>query len=71
MKVMVRNTPKGLEVYVPKKDLEELVVETETPDIWGGWVKLANGWKLQMPAYDEPPSLPATIEAKKLAEVED
>ncbi len=71
MKVMVRNTPKGLEVYVPKKDLEELVVEQEHEDIWGGWVKLANGWRLQMPAYDEPPKLPATIEAKKLAEVED
>ncbi|WP_108260848.1 putative nitrogen fixation protein NifT [Mangrovicoccus ximenensis] len=71
MKVMVRNTPKGLEVYVPKKDLEELVVEREHDAIWGGWVKLANGWRLQMPAYDAPPSLPATIEARKLAEAED
>lgn len=70
MKVMVRHTPKGLEVYVPKKDLEELVVEMETPEIWGGWVRLANGWVLQMPAYDQPPALPATIEAKKLADVE-
>ena len=26
MKIMVRETPKGMEVYVPKKDLEELVV---------------------------------------------
>lgn len=63
MKVMIRNTAKGLEAYVPKKDLEELIVETETPAIWGGWARLANGWVLDMPALDPAPKLPVTVEA--------
>ena len=71
MKVMIRDTPKGLEVYVPKKDLEEIVVEKEKLTIWGGWVKLANGWVLDLPAFDEPPKLPITVEAKRLAHAED
>ncbi|MGB0661721.1 MAG: putative nitrogen fixation protein NifT [Mangrovicoccus sp.] len=68
---MIRDTEKGLEVYVPKKDLEEMVVETEKPEIWGGWVKLSNGWVLELPAFDEPPSLPITIDARKRPETED
>lgn len=63
MKVMIRETPKGLEAYVPKKDLEELIVETEVPGIWGGWARLANGWVLDMPALDPAPKMPCTVEA--------
>lgn len=71
MKVMIRDTEKGLEVYVPKKDLEELVVDRELDAIWGGWVELANGWRLQLPTFEEAPKLPITVEARKLATVED
>ena len=67
MKVMVRNTPKGLEAYVPKKDLEEMIVASEKPDLWGGWAKLSNGWVFEMPAFDEPPSLPVTVDARRIA----
>jgi nitrogen fixation protein NifT len=67
MKVTVRATNAGFEVYVPKKDLEERVVATETPCLWGGWARLANGWVLAMPALDPPPRLPTTVEAKRLA----
>jgi nitrogen fixation protein NifT len=67
MKIMVRETPKGMEVYVPKKDLEELIVESENPDIWGGWARLSNGWTFAMPAFDEPPKLPITVEARRLS----
>jgi len=67
MKVTVRATHAGFEVYVPKKDLEERVVATETPSLWGGWARLANGWVLGMPALNPPPRLPATVEAKRLA----
>ncbi len=70
MKIMVRNTPKGTEVYVPKKDLEEMVVETESPELWGGWAKLSNGWVLQMPEFSEPPQLPITVDARRLADAE-
>ena len=67
MKVMIRNTPKGLEAYVPKKDLEEMIVATEKPGLWGGWAKLANDWVFAMPDFDEAPSLPITVEARRLS----
>lgn len=67
MKVTVRATTAGFEVYVPKKDLEEAVVASETPGLWGGWARLANGWVLALPALDPPPRLPITVEARRLA----
>jgi len=51
-----------------KKDLEEPVVAQERPELWGGWIKLANGWQLQMPEMAPGTSLPITVEARKLAE---
>lgn len=68
MKVMIRRDSEGvLSAYVPKKDLEEPIVEVETPEMWGGSVTLANGWKLQLPEMAEGTSLPITVEAKKIA----
>jgi len=71
MKVMIRETPKGIEAYVPKKDLEAMVVEQERPGLWGGWAKLSNGWVFAMPEFDSPPALPITVEARKIAGEED
>ncbi|PWB83299.1 MAG: putative nitrogen fixation protein NifT [Methylocystaceae bacterium] len=69
MKVMIRRNSEGvLSVYVPKKDLEEPVVEVENPQLWGGAVTLANGWKLQLPDLAAETALPITVEAKKLSE---
>jgi nitrogen fixation protein NifT len=71
MKVMVRATDAGFEVYVAKKDLEERIVERERPELWGGWARLANGWVLALPALDPPPKLPVTVEARRLTAVEE
>ncbi len=68
MKVMVRQSGKVLSIYVPKKDLEEVVVETELETLWGGWIKLKNGWVLELPAMDQPPRLPITVNARKRGE---
>ncbi len=68
MKVMIRHTPKGYSVYVPKKDLEEPIVEAENPALWGGWVQLRNGWRLELPDLAADTRLPITVEAKKLAD---
>ncbi len=67
MKVTIRSGTGGFEVYVPKKDLEERVVETEKPELWGGWARLANGWVLALPDMAEPPRLPITVEARRLS----
>lgn len=71
MKVMIRRNENGqLSAYVPKKDLEEPVVEQEKPDLWGGTIKLANGWQLALPEMAADTRLPITVEAKRLSEGE-
>ena len=71
MKVIIRETPKGLEAYVPKKDLEEMLVEQETPTLWGGWARLSNGWVFDMPSFDEATRLPITVDARRIATAEE
>lgn len=65
MKVMIRKSNDILSAYVPKKDLEETIVEVELESLWGGWVKLKNGWVLDLPAMDPAPRLPITVNARK------
>jgi len=68
---MIRRNEKGeLSVYVPKKDLEEPIVNQENPDLWGGLVTLANGWQLALPEMAADTRLPITVEARRLAETE-
>ncbi|MEI2384401.1 putative nitrogen fixation protein NifT [Breoghania sp. JC706] len=69
MKIMIRRSPEvGLSVYVPKKDLEEPVVEMERETLWGGWIRIANGWVLELPEMAEDTRLPITVEARKRPE---
>lgn len=70
MKVMIRRAEGALSAYVPKKDLEEPVVECERETLWGGWIRLANGWVLELPDLAEDTRLPITAEARKRSEVE-
>ncbi|WP_409190664.1 putative nitrogen fixation protein NifT [Bradyrhizobium sp. RDM4] len=66
MIVMIRRSPEtGLSIYVPKKDLEEPIVDWEHETLWGGWIKIANGWVLDLPAMASDTTLPITINAKK------
>jgi nitrogen fixation protein NifT len=71
MKIMVRRSPEtGLCIYVPKKDLEEPIVESEFETLWGGWIKIANGWVLELPDLAADTRLPITVEARKRNEEE-
>jgi nitrogen fixation protein NifT len=71
VKVMIRRNQAGvLSAYIAKKDLEEPIVEMENPGIWGGLVKLANGWRLMLPVMDASTVLPITVEARRLGEME-
>lgn len=66
MKVMIRRSPEsGLSIYVPKKDLEEPIVESEHEHLWGGWIRIANGWVLDLPQMADDTRLPITINVKK------
>jgi nitrogen fixation protein NifT len=69
MKVMIRRSPEtGLSIYVPKKDLEEPIVESEHEKLFGGWIRIANGWVLDLPDMPEGTQLPLTINARKRGE---
>ena len=69
MKIMIRKDAAGaLSAYVPKKDLEEPIVSMDKPEMWGGIVTLANGWRLQLPEMATDTRLPITVEARKLGE---
>jgi nitrogen fixation protein NifT len=65
MKIMIRRSETGLSIYVPKKDLEEPIVETERESLWGGWIRIANGWTLDLPEMAADTRLPITINARK------
>jgi nitrogen fixation protein NifT len=68
MKVMIRKTSTGrLSAYVPKKDLEEFIVEQERAGMWGGTVTLSNGWVLALPEMAADTTLPITVEARRLS----
>lgn len=66
MKVTIRRQGDGYSIYVAKKDLEEPVVSQEKPELWGGWIIAANGWKLALPDMPADTRMPITVEAKKL-----
>ena len=69
MKVMIRKESTGaLTAYIAKKDLEEPIISMEKPEMWGGVVTLANGWKFALPEMATDTRLPLTVEARKLGE---
>jgi nitrogen fixation protein NifT len=68
MKVMIRRTNAGLSAYAPKKDIEEPIVASEKESLWGGWVRLKNGWVLALPDMPVETRLPITVEAKRLGQ---
>jgi len=68
MKVMIRQSAKGLSAYVAKKDLEEPIVSQERDDLWGGAVTLKNGWILDLPDMPSETRLPVTVNARRRGE---
>ncbi len=70
MKVMIRRAAGALSLYVPKKDLEEPIVAQQNEDLWGGWIRLKNGWVLDLPAMPSSTTLPITVTAKRRGEEE-
>ncbi len=67
MKVTLARRGDVYSLYVAKKDLEQPVVASERPELWGGWVELANGWRFAMPEMDPDTRLPLTIDARRIS----
>jgi len=70
MKVMIRRSDNGLCAYAPKKDLEQAIVASERQELWGGWIRLKNGWRLMLPSLPADTRLPVTVEAKRIDEAD-
>jgi nitrogen fixation protein NifT len=70
MKVMIRKSAKGLSAYIPKKDLEEPIVEMEKEALWGGSIRMKNGWVLILPEMPADTKLPITVNARKIGDEE-
>lgn len=70
MKITIARRGDAYSVYVAKKDLEQPVVAQQRDGLWGGWIELANGWRLELPELALDTRLPITVEARKLATAE-
>ena len=66
MKVMISKKGEGYSLYIPKKDLEAKVTQTDPNHVFGGEWELENGLRLLIDPLEEMPKLPATFRAKKL-----
>lgn len=66
--VMIRRNESGqLTLYVPKRDLEDIIVsmEKDGDDGWGGTVELADGTSYYLDPLESEPKLPITLRARR------
>jgi nitrogen fixation protein NifT len=67
--IMIRRGDKGEYVfYLPKRDLEDTItsMEFDTPEKWGGEIKLNNGGAYFIEPQAAPERLPYSVRAKRL-----
>ncbi len=67
--IMIRRDAKGsYQFYLPTRDLEDTIVsmEFDTPEKWGGEIKLNNGGSYYIEPQTAPARLPYSVRAKRL-----
>lgn len=67
--IMIRRGKEGVLVfYLPKRDLEDTIVsmEFDTPQKWGGELKLNNGGAYYIEPMVQPERLPVSLRARRL-----
>ena len=67
--IMIRQDAAGSYVfYLPKRDLEDTILsmEFDTPEKWGGEIKLNNGGAYYIEPQSKPARLPYSCRAKRL-----
>jgi len=67
--IMIQRGAKGDYVfYLPKRDLEDAIVsmEFDTPEKWGGEIRLNNGGSYYIEPQAAPAKLPISLRAKRL-----
>ena len=66
--VMINETSDGrLQLYVPKKDLEEDISSLEfcSDDKWGGTIELGDGTRYAIEVLSAKPALPISLRARR------
>ena len=71
--IMIRKGADGYVFYMPKRDIEDKItsMEFDTPEKWGGELKLDNGGTYYIDPIAKPPRLPVSLRAKRLGAAED
>ncbi|MBU1447853.1 MAG: putative nitrogen fixation protein NifT [Gammaproteobacteria bacterium] len=67
--IMIRRDANGsYQFYLPKRDLEDTIVsmEFDTPEKWGGEIKLNNGGTYYIEPQAAPARLPFSLRAKRI-----
>lgn len=67
--IMIRkNDAGGLVFYLPKRDLEDNIdsIEFDSPEKWGGELKLAGGGTYYIQPQEAPARLPVSVRAKRV-----
>ncbi len=70
--IMIRRGAEGYVFYMPKRDIEDKIVsmEFDSPEKWGGEIKLGNGGAYYIEPQPAPERLPYSVRAKRLDGVE-
>jgi nitrogen fixation protein NifT len=70
--IMIRKGADGYVFYMPKRDIEDQItsMEFDTPDKWGGEIKLKNGGIYFIDPQPAPDRLPYSVRAKRIDGVE-
>jgi nitrogen fixation protein NifT len=66
--IMIQGSKGAYVFYLPKRDLEDAIVsmEFDTPEKWGGEIKLNNGGTYYIEPQAAPARLPISLRAKRL-----
>ncbi|MCB1894003.1 MAG: putative nitrogen fixation protein NifT [Rhodocyclaceae bacterium] len=67
--IMIRkNDAGGLVFYLPKRDLEDNIasIEFDSPEKWGGELRLANGGSYYIDPQPAPERLPISLRARRV-----
>ena len=70
--IMIRRGAEGYVFYMPKRDIEDQItsMEFDSPEKWGGEIKLKNGGCYFIEPQSAPERLPYSVRAKRIDGVE-